>query len=185
MPIYVSLLRGINVGGNKKIKMADLRALYGELGFKGTKTILQSGNVVFETDLTDSAQIAQQIEAAIEAQYGFHSKIIMRSAVEFQAVANKNPYADNSDFDPAKMLVMFLSDVPTTDALQNLKEAHTGPETIEHGGRELYLYYPEGIARSKLDNNFIDKRLKQIGTGRNWKTVNRILKLIAEFETSN
>lgn len=182
MPVFISLLRGINVGGNKRIKMADLRALYESLGFVGTQSILQTGNVVFETKLEDRDQLAQQIENGIEQRFGFHSDIIIRTVDEFRGVADKNPFLTRSAFEPGKLLVMFLRAFPDAEAIDDLITTHTGPELIHPDGQTLYLYYPDGMGRSKLSNVLIEKKLKISGTGRNWNTVTKLSALAEGFE---
>lgn len=176
MPVYISLLRGINVGGNKKIRMADLKALYESLGFSNVQTLLQSGNVVFETD-TDSAQLAGQIEAGILNTFGFESKIILRTCAQLRAVVEHNPYTAPQLAEPSKALVTFLADTPATGAIQTLMNDHQGTETLHIIGRELFVFYTDGAGRSKLTNVFIEKRLKTTGTARNWNTIQKLLGL--------
>lgn len=177
MPVYISLLRGINVGGNKKIKMAELKTLYETMGFTSVSTLLQSGNVVFESDSADVDQIGSTIESSIEQHYGFQSKIIMRTRDQWQAVIDNHPYSADQLTEPSKILIAFLQDVANSDAFNTLLEAHTGPEIIHNGGQELYIFYPNGMGRSKLDHSFIERKLKITTTGRNWNTVNKLLKL--------
>jgi uncharacterized protein (DUF1697 family) len=177
MAVYISLLRGINVGGNKRIKMADLKVLYEVLGFSGAQTLLQSGNVVFESATAEPEQIAAQIEAGIVQRYGFESKIIIRTCDQLRAVVENHPFSADQLAEPSKILLTFLQREPESAAVQNLIEAHTGSEMIYSNGRELYLYYPDGMGRSKLDNGLIERRLKVVGTGRNWNTVNKLLAL--------
>ncbi|MBZ0306624.1 MAG: DUF1697 domain-containing protein, partial [Anaerolineae bacterium] len=142
MPVYISLLRGINVGGHKKIKMADLRALVESLGFTHTQTLLQSGNILFESDPSDPVQLAQQLENAVEAHFGFSSHIIIRTPAEMNEVMERNPFSTEQETDPSKLLVMFLSALPDAEAIANFMQAHTGSEKIHASGQELYLYYP-------------------------------------------
>ena len=182
MSIFVSLLRGINVGGHKKIKMADLRALYESLGLAGAQSLLQTGNVVFASDADDPAQLKQRIEAAIETQYDFHSEVIMRTADDFRELADLNPFLEQESFDPKKLLVFFLEDAPTVEAFGDLMQAHVGPETIHIDGQEAFVYYPDGMGRSKLSNVLIERKLRVVGTGRNWNTVLKIVALVEEFE---
>ena len=182
MPVYISLLRGINVGGHKRIKMAELRALYESLGLAGAQTLLQTGNVVFKSDIDDPAQVCKLIEDGIEQQFGFHSQIILRTPDELRGVIERNPLFARSAFDPKKLLVMFLADIPALNAIDDLIEAHTGPESIDIDGREAYLYYPDGMGRSKLSNVLVEKKLGVAGTGRNWNTVTRLNELAEDFE---
>lgn len=177
MPVYISLLRGINVGGSKQIRMAELKTLYESLGFGGTQTLLQSGNVVFESETTDPDQIANSIEAGIEQRFGFQSRIIMRTREQWQEVIQHHPFSAGQLAEPSKILVMVLRDAPTTEAVETLIQAHTGPEIIYPGQRELYIFYPEGMGRSKLDHALIERKLKVTATGRNWNTVTKLLAL--------
>lgn len=177
MPVLISLLRGINVGGNKKIKMAELRALYEALGFTNVRTLLQSGNVVFESENANPEQVAGQIEAAVVERFGFESKVIIRTRDQLQAVIADHPFSADQLAEPGKLLIAFLKSEPDAQQLEALREAHTGSEIIHHRGSELYIYYPDSMGRSKLDNSFIERRLKTISTGRNWNTVNKLLAL--------
>ena len=160
MPVYISLLRGINVGGHKKIKMAELRALYESLGLENVQSLLQSGNVVFTSKIEDSRSLVQKIEDGIEGQFEFRCRVLIRTTNELQRVIDQNPFLGRDPFDPSKMLVMFLADVPESGALDALREAHGGPEEIQLAGEEAYIYYPNGLGRSKLSNVFIEKKLK-------------------------
>lgn len=177
MPVYISLLRGINVGGNKKIKMAELKTLYEALGFSRVQTLLQSGNALFEGPEADPETLAAQIEAGIERQFGFHASVIMRTAEEWQGVIARHPFSAEQLSDPQKLLITFLQQEPAAAALETLRQAHSGPETIHNSGRELYIHYPEGMGRSKLDHSLIERKLKITGSGRNWNTVSKLAAL--------
>lgn len=182
MTVMITLLRGINVGGNKKITMAALSHLYESLGYPGAQTLLQSGNVVFRTDEADEAQIAHRIEAGIEQTFGFGVRILIRRYDTFSKAMAAHPYREDQLAEPAKILVTFLEMAPTAAALQELGAAHRGPEEWTLQGRELFLYYPDGMGRSRLDNNLIERRLGVTGTGRNWNTVNRLLALAGSLK---
>jgi uncharacterized protein (DUF1697 family) len=184
MTVYICLLRGINVGGNKRMKMADLRALLDSLGIPDAQTILQSGNVVFRSDEPDPATLAATIEAGIQQKFGFDSRIILRTTEDFSLVMTDHPFSGDQLADEAKMLVMFLEQAPSSDAINALMDAHSGPESIHISGREAFIFYPNGMGRSKLTNTLIEKHLRVAGTGRNWKTVNKLRDLAAEFESS-
>lgn len=184
MPIIISLLRGINVGGNKKIKMADLRELYASLGFQNTKTLLQSGNAVFETDLTDLTEIKHKIENGIQDKYGFDVTVIIRTPEALQAVVDNHPFSDEQVSDPAKMAFVFLSEAPSKDAVDALRDNNPGEEIITYHNCELYIFYTNGMGRSKLDANRIERALKVKSTTRNWNTTQKILNLIADFQGS-
>ncbi|MBZ0277920.1 MAG: DUF1697 domain-containing protein, partial [Anaerolineae bacterium] len=168
---------GINVGGNKKIPMAELKVLYESLKFEHVKTLLQSGNVIFATDQTDLDALAAQIEAGIIARFGFESKIILRTCAQLRAVAENHPYTATQLTEPSKTLVTFLESAPDAAAIQTLLDDHQGPEILHVIGAELFVFFPDGAGRSKLTNVFIEKRLKTTGTARNWNTVQKLLDL--------
>ncbi len=179
MPVFISLLRGINVGGNKKIKMADLKDLYASLGFTKVKTLLQSGNVVFESETRDSDQLAQQIETAIEGHFGFQVRIIMRTAAELKSIIERNPFSEKALAEPSKLLVMFLLEQLDASKLEAVMESYEGPEQLHLKGRELHIFYPEGMGRSKLDRTL--GKVKMVNTGRNWNTVTKLLAIIEQM----
>ncbi|MBK8024784.1 MAG: DUF1697 domain-containing protein [Chloroflexi bacterium] len=177
MPTYISLLRGINVGGNKKVPMADLKTLYESLGFAGARTLLQSGNAVFASERTDLDGIVRDLEAGIRQRFGFESRIVLRTAEQWVAVVAAHPFTPEQIAEPSKILVTFLADIPSEEAIAALLAAHQGPEQIHVLGREVFTFYADGMGRSKLDLTFVERRLKTIGTGRNWNTVLKLLAL--------
>jgi uncharacterized protein (DUF1697 family) len=182
LPVFISLLRGINVGGHKRIKMADLRTLYESLDLREPKTLLQTGNVVFDTDFTDPARLAAHIEKGIEDAYGFHSDIIIRSVDELAAAIEGHPFSDEQLADPKKIALMFLQDAPDAEAINILQEAHTGPEDIVFNGMHAYAFYPNGMGRSKLTNAFIERKINMQGTMRNWNTSNKLRAMAEDYQ---
>ena len=177
MPIIISLLRGINVGGNKKIKMADLRDLYTSLGFQNTQTLLNSGNALFETDISDMSSIQQTIEDTIQSTFGFEVEIILRTPADLEAIIANHPFTDEQLNDPAKIAIVYMDRTPDDEAIDDLRDNNPGHEEIHAGGRELFIFYPDGMGRSKLDHNRIQRTLKVTATVRNWNTTNKLLNL--------
>lgn len=182
MPIIISLLRGINVGGNKKIKMADLRDLYQSLGFENTKTLLQSDNAIFKTNLIDLKDIQTTIEKGIEEKFGFDVTIISRTPEQFQEIIDKHPFTNTQISDPGKIAFVFLDNQPTEEAINTLRDNNPGREEISANGYELYIFYTDGKGRSKLDNNRIERMLEVKATARNWNTVQKILDILNDFD---
>jgi uncharacterized protein (DUF1697 family) len=176
MTTFVSLFRGINVGGHQTIRMDELKGLYESLGFKHVVTYIQSGNVVCSSDDADVAQLARQIEDGFAQKFGFQVKVIVRTAAELREIIENNP------FQPIKeskwVLVLFLATRPASSAQEELRKAYAGPEEFWVIGQEVYIYYPNGIGRSKLSGSLIEKKLKTMGTGRNWNTILQLQKLI-------
>ena len=184
MTVAISLLRGINVGGHKSIKMEALRALYESLGLRGAQTYVQSGNVVFRTAARDLAPLARRIEARIEQTFGFRPAVMVRSSSELREVIRRNPFAARRGIEPGKLLVTFLAADPIPDAREKLLDIKADPEELRIEGRELYAYYPNGIGRAKLSAALIEKALKMPGTGRNWNTVTKLLEIAEKLEAS-
>lgn len=183
MTVWLTLLRGINVGGNKQIKMAGLKTLLELLGLRSVQTLLQSGNVIFESDQTDPDQLTPQIEAGIEQTFGFRSAVILRTREQVKTVIEGHPFSADQLAEPGKAVVMFLRTAPETKAFESLQNAYSGPEEFHLKGTELYLYYNNGLGRSKLTNALIEKKLQTTGTARNWNTVTRLLTLAEAIKT--
>jgi len=175
--VYISLLRAINVGGNNKIKMDTLKEVYQSLGLKNVKSYLQTGNVVFEADEEKILQLEEKIEIGIEKRFGFRPKVIIRTLDELKEVVAKIPFNDGKERLPNRLLVMFLAEEPTNEAKAQLVQINTTLEELHLIGKELYLYYPESIANSKLNTNVIEKKLKLYGTARNWNTVTKLVEI--------
>lgn len=181
MPLFAALLRGINVGANKRMKMEALRKVFVELGHVAVKTYLQSGNVVFRSAASDRGKLARGIEAGIEKAFGFHSDVILRSASELRQAIASNPFAGRPDLDAAKLLVIFLDGrLPAAEA-KALRELDAAPDEIWPLASEIFIYYPDGMGRSKLDRS-MGKVLKTNGTARNWRTTNALLAMIETAE---
>jgi len=177
MTAFISLFRGINVGG-RTVKMAELKVLHEALGLKDIFTYIQSGNVVFTSDDEDPARLQRRIEDDFAAKFGFRAAVMVRSSVELQAIIEKSPFQGQPDKESKWVVVMFLAAYPGEGAQEALRAAYHGPEEIVLTGQELYLYYPDGIGRSKLTNSLIERKLKTVGTARNWNTVLQLQKML-------
>jgi len=182
MAVIISLLRGVNVGGHHKIKMDELRALYGSLQLRDAQTYIQSGNVVFQTAERDLVRLAGRIETAIEKKFGFRPEVINRTCAEMKEVIARNPFAGRREIEPNKLLVLFLSTEPDAEARKALQRIKTDPEELRVGGREVYVYYANGMARPVLPPALIEKTLKTSGTGRNWNSVTKLLEMAEKME---
>jgi len=178
MTAYVSLFRGINVGGNKSVRMDALKELHESLGLQRVETYIQSGNVVFTSDEADPAQIARQIEQAFATKFGFQANVMVRTADEFNAIIANNPFQNQPMKESKWIVVMFLATHAVSTALEDIQKTYTGPEELHIIGQEAYIYYPEGIGRSKLTNTFLEKKLKTAGTARNWNTILRLQQMM-------
>jgi uncharacterized protein (DUF1697 family) len=177
---YVALLRAVNVGGNNRIAMADLRELLEGLGYGGVRTHLQSGNAVFTAPGTPSPEhLAGEIEEALAEEVGLKVKVLVRTRSELERAIAANPLLDVAE-DHARLLVTFLSHAPDPEVLAALVPAEFEPDVFAVGERELYVWYPEGVRATKLSNAFWERRLGVVASARNWKTVTRLLELMDE-----
>lgn len=175
MSVVIALLRAVNVGG-RSLKMADLISLASDLGLARPRTVAQSGNLIIETNDAPDAALERRLQAAAEARFGFAIDFVVRSASEWRILIAKNPFVQAARDDPSHLLVMPLKTAPPTGALAALRTAIGGREQVALTGREAYLVYPDGIGRSKLTVQVIERHLKTRGTARNWNTA---LKLAA------
>ena len=183
MAVIISMLRGVNVGGHNKIKMDALRLLYESLELRNAQTYVQSGNVVFKSKERNVAALATRIESAIERDFGFRPKVILRTFAELRDVIAKNPFATRRGIEPNKLLVTFLAIDPGAEARAQALKNRTEPEELRLHGREAYIYFPNGMARPKLSWPAIERVLKTSGTGRNWNTVNKLLEIAEKLES--
>lgn len=180
MPTYVSMLRGINVGGKKSMKMDQLRELFAALGFARVKTYVQSGNVVFKARKSSPADLSRKIEERILSEFGFSVSVISKTAEEISRAIRNNPFLKEKGIDPAKLHVTFLSDAPPEKALQKLKALGAEPDRFRSRGAEIYVFCPNGYGRTRLSNNVLEKLLSVRATTRNWNTVNQFYRIATE-----
>lgn len=172
MPVYVALLRAVNVGGTGKLAMADLKAVCDELGFAGAKTFIQSGNVVFRSDLPEPA-VQAKLEQALAAKMGKAPGVLLRSRRQLDDIAAK---AERFlDAKPNLLLITFLPEPPPADALDKLV-APDGEE-VRIDGREIHVHYPNGSGRSKLKLPAL-----RPGTARNLNTIRKLAEMAAAME---
>ena len=171
MARQIALLRGINVGGNKKVEMARLRNLLEDLGYQDVRTYINSGNVVF----SGPQRSEKHLEAAIAKTFGFDVPVVLRSRAEIADVVEANPLRDVAT-EPSKHLVIFCAAEPAI----GLDPADVAPETFHVRGREVYLWAPGGLADSALAKLLAKGPLGAKSTARNWRTVEKLLALADE-----
>jgi len=184
MGVIVSMLRGVNLGPHNRVKMEQLRALYVSLKLREPQTYVQSGNVIFKTDEQDLSKLTKRIESAIEGKFGFQSDVVLRSAAELRGVVARNPFAKRRRIEPSKLLVTFLARDPSEEARVAVRAIQCAPDELWIGGREAYIYFPNGVGRPKLPWHTIPKILKVPGTGRNWNSVTKMLEIAQKMEAA-
>lgn len=180
MTAFVSLLRAINVGGRNLLKMDQLKEVHTALGLSNVLPYRQTGNVIFTSDETDSALLRKRIEESIKERCAADVTVIIRTAAELQEILDKHPF-QQQEREPKWIAIMFLAEAPNAQAQDTLLQSYQGPEEIVISGREMYIYYPEGIGRSKLTHNLIEKKLKTQGTGRNLNTLQQLQNLLSRL----
>lgn len=180
--VLVSMLRGVNLGPHKRMKMADLKELYESLGFTAVETLIQSGNVVFRTTGRSAERTAARIEEAIEARFGFHAPVMVRSAAEMRSAMERNPFAGRKGIEPDRLAVNFLGREPEAAARAKLAALPPAPEEVRLDGRELYMYFPNGMARPKLSLAQVERAVAVPMTARNWNTVGKLLAIAERVE---
>jgi uncharacterized protein (DUF1697 family) len=174
MPIYISMLRGINVGGHKRIKMDRLRESFEALGFEQVQTYIQSGNVVFRAGKSSTSGLSTKIEGRILSDFGFPVSVISRTDDEFGKAIADNPFLKQRGIDLEKLHVMFLSEAPAPAAVKKLAELTAAPDQFRSLDRQIYFHLPNGMSNSVLMKSPIDRLLSVVTTTRNWRTVNAL-----------
>ncbi len=182
MPVFVALLRGINLGPHRRMKMETLRSICESLGFEGVRTYVQSGNVVFRSKQAEPASVASRLRKAIGEAVGFEPEVFLRTAADLKLVIDRNPFALREDVSPDKLLVTFLERQPEPGAVSKVSQMRIRPEEFAMVGRELYVFYPDGMGRSKFPAAAISQLLKDAGTARNWNTVLKLFEIATAAE---
>ena len=181
MTTYIGLLRAVNLAGRNKVRMADLRDLLTELGMEDPRTLLQSGNLVFRAASRSPKQLERTLERETEKRLDLRTDFFVRTAREWTDIIAGNPFPEEAERDPSHLLVTALKKAPGRAEVKALQQAISGRESVRADGRCAYIYYPDGIGRSRLTTAVIEKQLGTRGTARNWNTV---LKLGALAEAS-
>ncbi|MFI5154100.1 MAG: DUF1697 domain-containing protein [Chitinophagales bacterium] len=178
MTTYISILRGINVSGQKKIKMVELKKMYVQLGLKNVITYIQSGNVIFQADgESPEPALAEKIQKGILKKFKFEVPVILRTMEEWKRIIATNPLVLEKGIDLERLHVTFLSALPEKSRHSAIEPINYPPDRFLIYGKEIYLHCPNGYGISKLSNNFFENKLKVTATTRNWRTVNELLNL--------
>lgn len=174
---YISLLKGINVGGHKIIKMNDLKALYESLSYQNVITYIQSGNVIFETNIEDMTLISKEIEAKIIEKYGFEVSIILITLENLKKILQENPFTEQKETEIKQVYIGFTKSNIAEEYIQNAEFDKYTPDKCIIKENCVYIFYPNGAGKSKLNNDTFEKKLKTIITIRNLNTLEKIVEL--------
>ena len=178
MNTFIALLRGINVSGHHKIKMADLKLLFLNNGFSEVETYIQSGNVIFKSEELNTLKIEQSIITAVEKQFDYAIKVLVLTQPELTTVFNSNPFLERESIDISKLCVTFLSAIPTLDKVTEIQElGFKNNDEFSLKMKNVYLHCPNGFGKTKLTNNLFERKFKMNATTRNWKTITKLIEL--------
>lgn len=182
MSVYIVLLRGINIGPHKRMKMDKLRQSCEALGFKNVRTFIQSGNIVCQAGKLSSKLAAKRIEEQIEKDFGFSADVIARTAGEMKDIIENNPLLGERGVDASKLHVVFLSDFPPPGSIRKLESVVAAPDRVRHRDKEIYFYFPNGVSGSSIWKHNLDRVLGISGTMRNWRTIHALHEMAGECE---
>jgi uncharacterized protein (DUF1697 family) len=177
---YIALLRGINIGAHKRVKMEALQQTMRELGFEDVRTYIQSGNMVFKAATADTGRLADKIEKKLLSDFGFAVPVIVRTPSELHQVIQKNSFLKEVGMDISRLHVTFLSGFPEKTVLKSLDAIPAGPDRFHCGGKEIYLHCPNSYSDTKFSNSGLEKALSVQATTRNWKTVTKLYEMTLE-----
>jgi uncharacterized protein (DUF1697 family) len=173
MKTWIALLRGINVGGNNKIAMAELRQVLEAAGCQNVRTLLQSGNAVLSSDIDSAEVLEETLESATHRKFGLNVDFVVLNGSAMKSIVDQNPFPDEAAADPSHLLVHFLKEEQEQRELERFAAKWKDVERLEVGSKVLYIYYPLGVGNSKLKIPFR-------GTARNWNTVLKLVELARE-----
>jgi uncharacterized protein (DUF1697 family) len=176
--VHIVMLRGINLGPNRRVPMAELRALFSEAGYEDVRTYVQSGNIVLRST-AKPAELERDAARLISERFGFDVPVIVRTRTDLAGVVKRNPLGEVVD-DPKRYQVSFLSAEPDSSVSGRLESLAAETEAVVIHGREIYAWHPDGVARSKLWNELAGKKLGVTATARNWTTVTTLLEMASE-----
>lgn len=177
MKTYIALLRGINVSGQKKIRMVDLKAHLEELGWEGIQTYIQSGNIVFTCPEDNPSHLAKMIRQKLLDKYGFEVPTLVLVPQELGHIINHNPFTQQPGTALDRLYVTFLLSTPQEDLVRKLQYLKKNDEHFVQDDKIIFLYFPDGYGKAVMNNNAFEKALHVAATTRNWKTVNELYKM--------
>lgn len=178
MSSYIALLRGINVSGQNKIKMTDLKQLFIDIGFSKVVTYIQSGNVIFQSDLLEISTIEQLIIKEIEKKFGYSIKVLVITKTHLTTIFESNPFLERENTDVTKLYVTLLNKQPDIKRIEQIEQLKTtNQDTFVIIDKTVYLHCPIGYGRTKLNNNLFERKLNVDATSRNWRTISKLIEL--------
>ncbi len=177
MTTYIILLRGINVSGQKKIIMSNLRAMLQDLDFAMVRTYIQSGNIVLKSDITSPTKVSQIIKDGIYSTFGFDVPVLVKTFSEWKDIIEQSPFKKYNDLETKKWYYVLLQEAPKKELIHGLQQEQFPNERFVISNNCIYLCCDQGYGNTKCDNNFFEKRLEVQATTRNHRTVMKLLEM--------
>lgn len=177
--MLIALLRAVNVAGHGTVAMRDLCSFVADLGYRNPRTVVASGNLVFEA-AAKAPTVERRLEQEAAARLGLETDFFVRTPGEWREMMRDNPFRSEAADDPSRLVVMVLKTAPEEAAVRALRAAIVGRERVARGARHVYLVYPDGMGRSRLTGTLIEKMLRTRGTARNWNTVSKLAALAGD-----
>ena len=178
MKTFIALFRGINVSGQKTIKMEDLRKAFSKWGFSDVKTYIQSGNVVFKTAATSTPeQIRDLLKSKVKEDFGYDVQIFIRTKAELEEIIQDNPFKEEKR---ERTYFTMLDVVPQLEKIDGIESHEYAPEEFRYVRRTIYFYSPKGYGKAKMNNNFFESKLKVNATTRNFNTLRKLVEMASD-----
>ncbi|MDC6388280.1 DUF1697 domain-containing protein [Maribacter sp. PR1] len=177
MSRYIAFLRGINVSGQKKVPMVELRSIMSNIGLEEVKTYIQSGNVIFTSKRTLISKLEEQIEKAIKKNFGFDVPVLVKSVEDLQKILKNNPFDDGDNLAVNKIYFVLLFQNPGLEKINAFKNEVFPSEKWEFNNNCIYLCCENGYGKAKLNNNMIERKLKVDATTRNYRTMHKLIEM--------
>lgn len=177
---YLSILRGINVSGQKIIKMDSLKSLFEIQNFSNVKTYIQSGNIIFCSEINNKIKVEQRVEKIIKEKYNFTVPAIILSYNDLHNIIINNPFMQNENLDHSNLYVTLLKTAPDKSLVKNILNFASISDQFEFLHNSIYLYCANGYGKTKFNNNFFENKLNVTATTRNWKTINKLLEILGD-----
>ncbi len=184
MSTYISLLRGINVGGHRIIKMIELKSLYDSLGYQQVKTYIQSGNVVFNAEKNNTKTLADNLQKEIFNHWGYDVPVVVITKERWLKLIKDNPFVKKNEVGINKLFVTLLHTIPEEELVTkiNLLLSKEKEEFVFENNL-IYSHYPNGMGKTKFHNAFLEKKLLISATTRNWKTTLKLAEIAEEISS--
>ena len=177
MPVWVSLLRGVNLGARNKVNMPKLRVALEDAGFEAVRTYVQSGNVVTKSRHRSPEKVGERVRSVVADTFGLDVPVVVRSPAELRALVDWNPFPDDAAARPTAVHLIHLAEEPRADRVDAVTATDYSPDELAVRGREVALCYAETMHRSRLQHGAVLKKLGVDGTARNWRTLQALVEM--------